>query len=117
MEGTFAYRNANTDAIALVVAAVALGGLGEFARRTLAGGAGLERRSMYFAARDGVALAYVFFYAPRLDWLRIAVRIGEEARSGGCIYLRKAGGEPSRSTSGPTPIGDTGSSSGATASG
>ena len=91
-ERAFAYRNANTDAIALVVAAVSPGGLGEFARRTLANDARLERRSMYLADRDDSPLAFAFFYATRLDWLRIAIRIGEDARSDGCIgdYLRSA---------------------------
>lgn len=88
----FAYRNANTDAIALVVAAVSPGGLGAFAHRTLAADAGFGRRSFFLADRDGAALAFAYFYATRLDWLRAAVRIGEQARSDGCIgdYLRSA---------------------------
>ena len=91
-ERAFAYRNANTDAIALVLAAVSPGGLGAFAHRTLATDAGLERRSFYLADRDGAALAFAFFYATRMDWLRAAIRIGEDARSDGCIgdYLRSA---------------------------
>ena len=91
-ERAFAYRNANTDAIAMVVGAAAPGGLGAFAQRTLAADAGLEHRSFFLADRDGAALAFGFFYATRLDWLRAAIRIGEDARSEGCIgdYLRSA---------------------------
>ena len=89
---SFAYRNANTDAVALVLGAVAPGGLGRFASRTLARDAGFEHPARYLADRDGAAFAFAFFYAARMDWLRAAIRIGEAFRADGCIgdYLRRA---------------------------
>ena len=91
----FAYRNANTDAIALVVDRAA-GGLGRFAGRALARDAGFARPAFYLADRDGAALAFAFFYATRMDWLRAAVRIGERAAEPGCVgdYLRRAVSDP-----------------------
>ncbi len=91
-ENSFAYRNANTDAVALVLSAVAPGGLGEFASRTLAKDAGFEHPAMYLAGRNNAAFAFAFFYATRMDWLRAAILIGEEFRAKGCIgeYLRSA---------------------------
>ena len=58
----------------------------------LAVGAGLEHRSKFLADRDEAALAFAFFYATRLDWLRAAIWLGEQARSDRCIvgYLRTA---------------------------
>lgn len=88
----FAYRNANTDAVAMVVSAVSPEGLGQFAARVLAEEAGFKYPSMYLADGNGAAMALAFFYATRSDWLRAAVRIGEEFKSEGCIgdYLRSA---------------------------
>ena len=94
-ENAFAYRNANTDAVAMVLSAVASEGLGEFASRTLARDAGFEHPAMYLADRNNAALAFAFFYATRLDWLRAAILIGEEFKSRGCIgdYLKSAASE------------------------
>ena len=88
----FAYRNANTDAVAMVVSAVAPEGLGKFASRTLARDAGFEHPAMYLADRNDTALAFAWFYATRLDWLRAAILIGEEFKAAGCVgdYLRSA---------------------------
>lgn len=91
-ETAFAYRDANADAVAMVISAVAPGGLGEFASRTLARDAGFERPAMYLADRNNAALAFAYFYAARLDWLRAAIFIGEQFKAEGCIgdYLRSA---------------------------
>lgn len=88
----FAYRNANTDAIAMVVSAVSPEGLGQFAAGVLADEAGFRYPSMYLADRNDAAMAFAFFYATRSDWLRAAIRMGEEFRSEGCMgdYLRSA---------------------------
>ena len=88
----FAYRNANTDAVAMVISAVSPEGLGQFAARVLAEEAGFKYPSMYLADDNSAAMASGFFYATRSDWLRAAVRIGEEFKSEGCIgdYLRSA---------------------------
>lgn len=88
----FAYRNANTDAIAMVVSAVSPEGFGQFAAGVLADEAGFRYPSMFLADRDNALMAFAFFYATRSDWLRAAVRIGEEFRSEGCVgdYLRSA---------------------------
>ena len=53
---------------------------------------GFGHRSYFLADRDRAALSFRLFYATRLDWLRAAMRIGEEARSEGWIadYLRSA---------------------------
>lgn len=91
-ETAFAYRDANADAVAMVISAVAPGGLGEFASRTLAKDAGFEHPAMYLADRNNAALAFAYFYATRLDWLRAAIFIGEQFKAEGCIgdYLRSA---------------------------
>ena len=91
-EKIFAYRNANTDAVAMVISAVSPDGLGEFASRTLARDAGFERPAMYLADRNNAAFAFVWFYATRLDWLRAAILIAEQYKAKGCIgdYLRSA---------------------------
>ena len=91
-ENVFLYRNANADALGMVVSAVAPGGIGEFASRTLARDAGFEHPAMYLADRDGTALANAFLYATRLDWLRAAIFIGEQFNAEGCVgdYLRSA---------------------------
>lgn len=88
----FAYRNANTDAVALVIDRAVPGGLGPFAGRALAGDAGFARPAMYLGDRDGAAFAFAMFYATRMDWLRAAIRVGEEFNVGGCIgdYLGSA---------------------------
>ena len=79
----------------MVLSAVASEGLGEFASRTLARDAGFEHPAMYLADRNNAALAFAFFYATRLDWLRAAILIGEEFKSRGCIgdYLKSAASE------------------------
>ena len=91
-ENAFTYRNANADAVGMVLSAVSPGGLGKFASRTLARDAGFEHPAMYLADRNGAALAFGYFYATRLDWLRAAVFIGEQFKAQGCIgdYLRSA---------------------------
>ncbi len=88
----FAYRDANADAVAMVISAVAPGGLGEFASRTLARDAGFEHPVKYLADRNNAALAFAYFYATRLDWLRAGILIGEEFKAKGCVgdYLRSA---------------------------
>lgn len=89
---TFAYRDANADAVAMVIGTVAPEGLGKFASRTLAKDAGFEHPALYLADRNDVALAFAFFYATRLDWLRAGILIGEAFKSKGCIgdYLRSS---------------------------
>ena len=88
----FAYRNANADAIAMVISAVSPEGLGNFAASALSEDAGFKYPSMYLADRSNAALAFGFFYATRSDWLRAAIRIGEQFKSEGCMgdYLRSA---------------------------
>ena len=91
-ERRFAYRSGNPDAVAMALNAAVPGGLGKFASETLAKDAGFEHPSMFLADKEGTPLAFAFFYATRMDWLRAGIHVGEQAKAPGCMgdYLRSA---------------------------
>ena len=88
----FSYMNANTDSIASVVAAVSPKGFDEFASKALADDAGFKYPSYFLADPNGSPLGFAYFMAARTDWLRAAIKIGEDYHSHECIgdYLRSA---------------------------
>ncbi len=88
----FHYTNANTDVLASVLVSVLPEGFSEFASVHLAEVAGFAHESYFLADHDGVPLAHAYFRAARSDWLRAAIKIGEDFHSTECIgeYLRSA---------------------------
>lgn len=88
----FYYNPANAYAVGAVLSSVAPEGLGEFAGKAMADDAGLGHPSMFLADREGFPETSSRFYAHRMDWLRLGVRIVEQFQAEGCIgdYLRSA---------------------------
>ena len=91
-KNVFGYRDANSDVIGSVLLSVASEGLSEFMSINLAEPAGFKYPSYFLADSDGVPLGFAFFGATRTDWLRAAIKIGEDYYADGCIgdYLRSA---------------------------
>ena len=88
----FKYNNASVDAIAMVIKSVSPEGFSDFASKSLSEDAGLVNPSYIYADQSNAPLGFAFYYATRKDWLRIAIRIGEQFHSDGCMgdYLRSA---------------------------
>lgn len=88
----FFYNSANAYAVGAVLFSVTPEGLGEFAGKAMADDAGLRHPSMFLADREGFPETSTRFYAHRMDWLRLGVRIAEQFEAEGCIgdYLRSA---------------------------
>ncbi len=88
----FHYADANTDALSAVLVAISTEGFTEFANVNLADAAGFKYDSYFMADYDGVPHGFHGFWAARSDWLRAAIKIGEDFRSTECIgdYLRGA---------------------------
>ena len=88
----FAYTNANTDALAAVLVSVATEGFAEFASVNLSDPAGFRYDSYFLADYDGIPHGFAYYFATRSDWLRAAIKIGEDFHSTECIgeYLRNA---------------------------
>lgn len=88
----FHYNAANPYAVGAVLFSVMPEGFGEFAGKAMADDAGLRHPSTFRADRNGIPLSSSGFYATRMDWLRLGVRIAEQFKAEGCIgdYLRSA---------------------------
>lgn len=88
----FYYNPANAYAVGAVLSSMTPEGLGEFAGKAMADDAGLGHPSVFLADREGFPETSSKFYAHRMDWLRLGVRIAEQFEAEGCIgdYLRSA---------------------------
>lgn len=91
-EKEFYYSNVPANAIGAVLFSVTPEGLEEFASEAMADDAGLRYPSLFLADWEGVPHAANRFYAHRMDWLRLGMRIAEQFKAEGCIgdYLRSA---------------------------
>ena len=91
----FYYRSPNAYAVGAVLFSVAQEGLAEFAGKAMADDAGLGHPSIFLTDREGFPETSTYFYAHRMDWLRLGVRIAEQFEAEGCIgdYLRSAAAE------------------------
>lgn len=91
----FYYRSPNAYAVGAVLFSVTPEGLGEFAGKAMADDAGLGHPSIFLTDREGFPETSTHFYAHRMDWLRLGVRIAEQFEAEGCIgdYLRSAAAE------------------------
>lgn len=89
--GVFRYSNAVTDIIGRVLDVATPDGLGSFAQQHLAGPAGNNNDAFVLIDKNGWPLAHTFIYATREDWMRMAIKIGEDWRSDSCIgaFLRQ----------------------------
>ncbi len=88
----FNYTNPNTDVLSAVLVSVADEGFSEFAAVHLTDPAGFRYDSYFLADHDGIPHGFAYFWAARSDWLRAAIKIGEDYHSDECIgeYLRSA---------------------------
>jgi CubicO group peptidase (beta-lactamase class C family) len=89
--GVFRYSNAVTDIIGRLLDVATPNGLGAFAQQHLAERAGNNNDSFVLVDKNGWPLAHSFIFATRDDWMRMAIKIGEDWRSDSCIgeFLRQ----------------------------
>ena len=89
--GMFRYSNAVTDIIGRLLDIATPDGLAAFAHTYLAESAGNKSDAFILVDKNGWPLAHTFIYATRDDWMRMAIKIGEDWRSDSCIgeFLRQ----------------------------
>ena len=89
--GIFRYSNAVTDIIARLLDVATPNGLGAFAQQHLAEPAGNNNDAFVLVDKNGWPLAHAFIYATRDDWMRMAIKIGEDWQSESCVgkFLRQ----------------------------
>lgn len=89
--GVFRYSNAVTDIVGRLIDVATPDGLEAFAQQHLAEPAGNNNDAFVLVDKNGWPLAHASIYATRDDWMRMAIKIGQDWRSESCIgkFLRQ----------------------------